>query len=94
MTSQAENKAAQKHAKAVKNEHKTNMKLLAAQAKHEKAAAELKSRIDGLAATKDHLATQTTSLNEKTNELEEYRAKKAVEDVCDRPFCRTVITYV
>jgi hypothetical protein len=57
------------------------MKFLSAQAKHERALAELKTRTESLAAIKKHAAEQTALLEAKTKEVEEVRASKAVEDV-------------
>jgi hypothetical protein len=57
------------------------MKYLAAQAKHEKAAAKLKSCAEGLGSIRKRATDQTGLLEVKTREAEELRAKKAVDDV-------------
>ncbi|KZS92572.1 hypothetical protein SISNIDRAFT_466919 [Sistotremastrum niveocremeum HHB9708] len=76
----AESKATNSHAKAVKSEHKLNLKFIQAKAKWEQAAAELKAKTEALEAHKQQTAMQTKLLHEKTQEIEELRARKALED--------------
>jgi len=75
-----ESKATSKHSAAVKLEHKTNKAFLSAQGKHDKAVADLKLRTDNLAKKKEHAAAQASLLEQKTKELEQFRANKAVAD--------------
>ncbi|KAG9091515.1 hypothetical protein FRC07_011840, partial [Ceratobasidium sp. 392] len=66
--------------KAVKEEHKLNMKYLAAKAAWEKAAADLKSKNEMLDSTKEHARIQTELLQKKTKEMDQLRTQKATDD--------------
>ncbi|QRV75213.1 hypothetical protein RhiJN_03228 [Ceratobasidium sp. AG-Ba] len=68
------------HRKAVKAEHKLNMKYLAAKAAWEKAAADLKSKAEMLDNTKEHARVQTELLQAKTKEVDQLRTQKATDD--------------
>lgn len=57
------------------------MKFLSAQGKHDKSTAELKQRTEALAKKKEHTTKQHSLLEQKTKEVEEFRKKKAVDDV-------------
>ena len=69
------------HAKAIKLEHKLNMRFLSARAKHEAAVADVKAKEEALAATKGHVKRQTEALKEKESEILTVREKKMVDDV-------------
>ncbi|CAE6472998.1 unnamed protein product [Rhizoctonia solani] len=75
-----ESAALSAHNKAVKAEHKLNMKYLAAKAAWEKAAADLKSKTEMLDSTKEHARTQTELLQTKTKEVDQLRTQKATDD--------------
>ncbi|KAG8714697.1 hypothetical protein FRC11_007488 [Ceratobasidium sp. 423] len=75
-----ESAALSAHSKAVKAEHKLNMKYLAAKAAWEKAAADLKSKTEMLESTKEHARTQTELLQAKTKEVDQQRTQKATDD--------------
>ncbi|KAG8734140.1 hypothetical protein FRC12_018633 [Ceratobasidium sp. 428] len=66
--------------KVVKEEHKLNMKYLAAKAAWEKAAADLKSKNELLDSTKEHARAQTELLQKKTKEVDQLRTQKATDD--------------
>ncbi|CAE6505306.1 unnamed protein product, partial [Rhizoctonia solani] len=68
------------HNKAVKAEHKLNMKYLAAKAAWERAAADLKSKAEMLESTKEHARVQTELLQAKTKEVDQLRTQKATDD--------------
>ncbi|CAE6530629.1 unnamed protein product [Rhizoctonia solani] len=78
--SKDESAALSAHNKAVKAEHKLNMKYLAAKAAWEKAAADLKSKTEMLESTKEHARTQTELLQVKTKEVDQLRTQKATDD--------------
>ncbi|KAH7341606.1 hypothetical protein B0J17DRAFT_647262 [Rhizoctonia solani] len=78
--SKDESAALSAHNKAVKAEHKLNMKYLAAKAAWEKAAADLKSKTEMLESTKEHARTQTELLQSKTKEVDQLRTQKATDD--------------
>jgi len=75
-----ESSAASAHNKAVKAEHKLNMKYLAAKAAWEKAAADLKSKTEMLASTKEHARVQTELLQTKSKEVDQLRTQKSTDD--------------
>ncbi|CAE6478065.1 unnamed protein product [Rhizoctonia solani] len=68
--SKDESAALSAHNKAVKAEHKLNMK----------AAAELKSKTEMLESTKEHARAQTELLQAKTKEVDQLRTQKATDD--------------
>ncbi|KAG9104846.1 hypothetical protein FRC06_008076 [Ceratobasidium sp. 370] len=68
------------HRKAVKVEHKLNMKYLAAKAAWDKAVADLESKKDMLDSTKEHARIQTELLQMKTKEVDQLRTQKATDD--------------
>ncbi|QRW18112.1 hypothetical protein RhiXN_03036 [Rhizoctonia solani] len=78
--SKDESAALSAHNKAVKAEHKLNMKYLAAKAAWEKAAADLKSKTEMLNSTREHARTQTELLQAKTKEVDQLRTQKATDD--------------
>ncbi|KAJ1307712.1 hypothetical protein OPQ81_001801 [Rhizoctonia solani] len=78
--SKDESAALSAHNKAVKAEHKLNMKYLAAKAAWEKAAADLKSKAEMLESTKEHARAQTELLQAKTKEVDQLRTQKATDD--------------
>lgn len=80
-SSQDEAMAAAEHSKAIKNEHKLDMDFLSARSKHDSALAELKAKEDALNATKRHTLEQSQLLEVKQKEVEEFRGKKAADDV-------------
>jgi hypothetical protein len=73
--------AAALHSKAIKNEHKLDMDFLSARTKHESALADLKAKENALIATKRHTEEQNQLLQVKQKEVEEFRGKKAADDV-------------
>ncbi|TDL25713.1 hypothetical protein BD410DRAFT_784749 [Rickenella mellea] len=75
-----ENSALKRHARALKAEHKANMKFLAAKQTHEKSEVELRTAVERLDACKDHALKQTELLQQKNREVEEMRSQKAVDD--------------
>ncbi|CUA68437.1 hypothetical protein RSOLAG22IIIB_03474 [Rhizoctonia solani] len=78
--SKDESAALSAHNKAVKAEHKLNMKYLAAKAAWERAAADLKSKAEMLESTKEHARVQTELLQAKTKEVDQLRTQKATDD--------------
>lgn len=80
-SSQDEAMAAAEHSKAIKNEHKLDMDFHSARSKHDSALAELKAKEDALNATKRHTLEQSQLLEVKQKEVEEFRGKKAADDV-------------
>ncbi|CEL55580.1 hypothetical protein RSOLAG1IB_01592 [Rhizoctonia solani AG-1 IB] len=75
-----ESAALSAHNKAVKAEHKLNIKYLAAKAAWEKAAADLKSKNEMLNSTREHARTQTELLQVKSKEVDQLRTQKATDD--------------